>query len=142
VYPDFLPKARELADEYLKLAWELEPALRQDPDFEEYGFFRYDAVTYQARLEKIYERQRREAELYNPVTGGGEPLFRTALQIVERIRQLAPFNQLDGSSMIARPLGGCSSTIFGMAAARQPWTPTHRVRAPAFRSPRRSHGSM
>ena len=29
-----------------------------------------------------------------------------------------------------------------MAAVRQPWAPTHRVRVPAFRSPRRSHGSM
>ncbi|MGF7212773.1 hypothetical protein GGE65_007408 [Skermanella aerolata] len=112
-YPDFLPKARELADEYLRLARELEPLLRQTPNFEEYGFFNYDAVTYRARLEKIYEKQRRDAEAYNPATGEGEPLFRTAPQIIERIRQLAPFNQLDGSWLEKIAQAGPSNEIQG-----------------------------
>ncbi|MGH4014155.1 MAG: LodA/GoxA family CTQ-dependent oxidase [Pseudonocardiaceae bacterium] len=112
-YPDFYPKARELADEYMRLAWELEPALRQIPAFEEYGFFQYDSVTFQARLEKIYEKQRRDAEAYNPVTGEGEPLFRTAPQVVERIRQLAPFNQLDGSWLEKIAQAGPSTDIHG-----------------------------
>jgi L-Lysine epsilon oxidase N-terminal/L-lysine epsilon oxidase C-terminal domain/Iron-containing redox enzyme len=112
-YADFLPKARELADEYLRLAWELEPQLRTSPAFEQYGFFAYDSVTFQARLEKIYERLRRTAEAYNPATGDGEPLFRTATQIVERIRQLAPFNQLDGSWLEKIAQAGPSDEVQG-----------------------------
>ncbi len=112
-HTDFLSKARELADEYLRLAWELEPQLRTFPPLEQYGFFAYDAVTFQARLEKIYERQRRAAEVYNPATGDGEPLFRTAAQIVERIRQLAPFNQLDGSWLEKIAQAGPSNEVQG-----------------------------
>jgi L-Lysine epsilon oxidase N-terminal/L-lysine epsilon oxidase C-terminal domain/Iron-containing redox enzyme len=88
-YPDFLPKARELADEYFGRALSV-------PLAEEYTFFEYDQVTFAARLEKIYENQRRDAVEYNPTTLVGESLFRTPEQVVERIRQLAPFNQLDG----------------------------------------------
>ena len=112
-YPDFLPKARALADEYLRLAWELEPQLRAIPPLEQYGFFAYDRVTFQARLEKIYERQRRNAEAYNPATGAGEPLFRAAAQVRERIRQLAPFNQLDGSWLEKIAQAGPSNEVQG-----------------------------
>src|SRR5206468_3574092 len=73
----------------------------------------YDEVTFRARLEKIYENQRRAGEAYNPVTGDGEPLFRTGLQIVERIRQLAPFNQLDGSWLEKIAHAGPSDEIQG-----------------------------
>lgn len=96
-HPEFLPKAKELANEYFRLAVELEPQLRSDTNFDHYAFFKYDAATFRARLEKIYEVERRAGEAYNPVTDANEPLFRTPAQIVERIRQLAPFNQLDGS---------------------------------------------
>ena len=112
-YPDFLPKARALADEYLRLAWELEPQLRSSGFLEEYGFFPYDTVTFRARLEKIYELQRRRAEAYNPATGDGEPLFRTASQVLERIRQLAPFNQLDGSWLEKIAQAGPTNEIQG-----------------------------
>ncbi len=96
-YPEFLPRAEELAREYFRLAAEQEPLLRSDPNYDHYGFFKYDTVTFHARLEKIYETERRAGAAYNPVTEINEPLFRTPAQIVERIRQLAPFNQLDGS---------------------------------------------
>ena len=85
----FLPKARALADEYLRLARELEPELRADPNFDQYAYFAYDPITFGARLEKVYENERRAGEAYNPATGAGEPLFRTAARVVERIRQLA-----------------------------------------------------
>jgi hypothetical protein len=96
-HPEFLPKARELAEEYLALARSVErDFIAVTPAFEQYRFFTYDAVTFQARLEKIYEAERKGGEAYNPVTGAGESVFRTPAQIVERIRQLGPFNQLDG----------------------------------------------
>ncbi|MGW0808176.1 LodA/GoxA family CTQ-dependent oxidase [Nonomuraea sp. NPDC002799] len=109
-HADFLPKARELADEYLRLAWE---ELDKYVELEEYGYFAYDAVTFRARLEKIYERERRAAEAYNPATGAGEPLFKTADQVIERIRQLAPFNQLDGSWLERIAQAGPSSEVQG-----------------------------
>jgi hypothetical protein len=115
-HDDFLPRARQLAEEYLDQARKLEPSLRADPTSEEYGFFDYDPITFQARLEKIYERQRGLAQAYNPATGEGEPLFRTPAQLVERIRQLAPFNQLDGSwlerAARAGPINEIQSALF------------------------------
>lgn len=96
-HPEFLPKARELAEEYLALARELEPDLRADPSTEQYGYFRYDPVTFRARMAKIYDTERRSGEKYDPTDVASEPLFRTPAHVVERIRQLAPFNQLDGS---------------------------------------------
>lgn len=95
--PEFLPKARELADEYLAKARELEPGLRSSRDMVQYGYFRYDPVAFKARMEKIYEIERRKAEAYDPTSAESEALFRTPAHVVERIRQLAPFNQLDGS---------------------------------------------
>jgi hypothetical protein len=115
-HEDFLPAARRLAEEYLQLARDQEPGLRADPATEEYGYFDYDPLTFQARLEKIYERQRSAAAAYNPATGEGEPLFRTPAQLVERIRQLAPFNQLDGSwlerAAHAGPIDEVQSALF------------------------------
>jgi hypothetical protein len=94
---EFLPKARELAEEYLQKARDIEPDLRSDPLFEQYGYFRYDPIVFRARMEKIYDIERRTGERYEPTDIKSEPLFRTPAHIVERIRQLAPFNQLDGS---------------------------------------------
>lgn len=96
-HPEFLPKAHALAEEYLTKALSFErDVIAVTPAFEQYRFFTYDAVTFQARLEKIYEEERKAGEAYNPGTGAGESVFRTPAQVVERIRQLGPFNQLDG----------------------------------------------
>jgi hypothetical protein len=115
-YPEFLPKAMELAEEYLRKGREVVVDLENDPRFEQYGFFPYDETTFQARLEKIYEAERVDAERYNPVTGEGEPLFRSPAQVIERIRQLAPFNQLDGSwlerATKAGPISDINSFLF------------------------------
>lgn len=96
-HPDFLPYARRLAEHYLAEARkfiDLAPSL---PDYREYGRFRYSPERLRGRLEQIYERQRRLAAEYDPATGKGEPLFRTPERVVERIRQLAPYNLLDGA---------------------------------------------
>ena len=97
-HPEFLPKARQLAEEYLSEARRIErEVIALTPAFEHNRSFKYDSVTFQARLEKICdELERRSGETYNPATGAGEGLVRTPAQVVERIRQLGPFNQLDG----------------------------------------------
>jgi hypothetical protein len=75
-------------------AKDVEKQLQSDPTLNYYCYFDYDKSTFLARLEKIYETERRAGLAYDPVT---DPLFSTPDRIVERIRQLAPFNQLDGS---------------------------------------------
>jgi hypothetical protein len=115
-YPDFLPRAKELARQYFDLARAEEPSLVALPELRQYRFFKYDPITFQARMEEIYEVEKRNAEAYNPVTGGGESLFRTPAHVRERIRQLAPFNQLDGSWLerIAKagPISDIQSFLF------------------------------
>jgi hypothetical protein len=115
-HPKFLPKARKLAEEYLAKARAELPKLAADPPTEHYSFFKYDATTFRARMEKIYEFNRRAAESYNPALASQEPLFRTAAQVIERIRQLAPFNQLDGAwlekATKAGPINDINSFLF------------------------------
>jgi len=115
-HPEFLPKARKLAEEYLAKARAELPRLAADPRTEHYSFFKYDATTFRARMEKIYEFNRRVAESYNPALAAEEPLFRTPAQVVERIRQLAPFNQLDGAwlekAVKAGPIDDINSYLF------------------------------
>jgi hypothetical protein len=93
-YPDFLPKAKQLAQEYVDTAKQVAGFLQNDPGLGYYSYFNYDKITFMARLEKIYEAERKAGLAYDPVT---DALFSTPERVVERIRQLAPFNQLDGS---------------------------------------------
>lgn len=88
-YPEFLPKARELSEEYLQTARE---TMRTTSPLRR--FFPYSREMFDARLEAIYEANRRGAEAYDPAINPGP--FDTEEKIVERIRQLSPFNQLDG----------------------------------------------
>lgn len=96
-FSDFENTARRLAEEYLAQGRNAGESFVGDPENEQYSYFDYDAVTFAARMEKIYNTEKRKAEQYNPTSPVEEPLFRTAEHVVERIRQLAPFNQLDGS---------------------------------------------
>ena len=93
-FPDFLPKARQLAVEYLDKARQFEAQIEGDPQLGYYSYFNYDGTTFLSRLEKIYETERKAGLAADPVN---EALFTSPERIVERIRQLAPFNQLDGS---------------------------------------------
>ena len=99
VHPGFLPKAKALGREYFDKGREFErDVIAKDPSLWRYRYFDFDPVTFQARLDEIYEAEKRVAEASNPVLANeGESMFRTPERIVERIRQLAPFNQLDGS---------------------------------------------
>lgn len=94
---EFTDKAAELAREFLDQARGFLDVIPNLPSEEHYARFTYDELTFRARLEKIYETERRAGEAYDPSDAASEPLFRTPAHVVERIRQLAPFNQLDGS---------------------------------------------
>ena len=92
-HPDFIPKAEELAEEFLETA----RASMRDPvavNGPLRTYFPYSRAMLDARLETIYEDNRAGAAAYSPEVNPG--LFDTEEKIVERIRQLAPFNQLDG----------------------------------------------
>lgn len=91
-HPDFLPTAETLAEGFLAQAASLQD-LQGLPD--DLRHFDYTPESYAARLDKIYNGLVAAAEAYSP--GDPSALFKTRDQLVERIRQLAPFNQLDGA---------------------------------------------
>jgi hypothetical protein len=95
--PDFRDTARELAYDYLEQGKQAGESFVGNPLREQYTYFKFDADVFAARLEKIYNTERAAGERYTPTSPIEEPLFRTPEHVVERIRQLAPFNQLDGS---------------------------------------------
>jgi len=94
-YPDFLPKARELAESFLANA----RALLDDPtpgaidDF--YRYFPYTKQALDQRLDEIYAFYKTYAET-DPLADPGNP-FKSKEDMTERIRQFAPLNQLDGA---------------------------------------------
>jgi hypothetical protein len=90
-YPDFLPMARMLADQFLAHARDLQ----NDPTLEDdLRAFPYSARAYAARLDKIYNELVDRAEQYDPTS---DPVFKTREDVVEKTRQYAPFNQVDGA---------------------------------------------
>lgn len=117
-YPEFLPKARELGQEFFAIGRQIhDEVIATDPKQRRYAFFEFDPVTFEGRLEEIYEAEKREGEAYDPVTmAGSEQIFSTPARVVDRIRQLAPFNQLDGSWLerIAKagPIDDVQSALF------------------------------
>lgn len=112
-HPDFLPKAKLLADSFLNEAWEL----RNDPaEDNELIFFSYSKDAFDARLQLIYGHVLAQGRLYDPST---DPVYRTREHVIERQRQLAPFNQLDGiwlRNVVSRggPLDEVRATLFSI----------------------------
>lgn len=90
----FLPKAKEIAYDFLAKA----AALQNDPDFllenPLYSYFPYSREALDSRLEAIYNSLVAQGEAYDPAT---DENFRTKEDVLIRIYQLAPFNQLDGA---------------------------------------------
>ncbi|MEH2329957.1 LodA/GoxA family CTQ-dependent oxidase [Nostoc sp.] len=111
-FPDFLPKARSLAYEFLAQAW----AMQSDPVFPSYyRYFDYSKDAFEAQLDEIYNNLVNQAATYNP---SEDPVFKTKEDIKERIRQLAPFNQLDGAWLrnVTRtgPINEVHALLFGI----------------------------
>lgn len=94
-YPDFVPKARELAETFLARA----RALLDDPTpgaiDDVYRFFKYSSESLGQRLDEIYALYQSGAS-DDPFSDPDLP-FRTRDDMVERIRQFAPLNQMDGA---------------------------------------------
>jgi len=90
-FPDFEPKAEQMARDFLRAARELQktPQFRSDPDNHIYEYFEYSPAAFEARLQEIYEK------FASAATKPAEDW--TPAQLVLRILQLAPFNQLDGA---------------------------------------------
>ncbi|MBB5402656.1 LodA/GoxA family CTQ-dependent oxidase [Paraburkholderia youngii] len=90
-YPDFLPKAREIAQEFLDRAW----LMQQSPDFTDtLRFFEYSEKAFEARLDQIYTELVEANDAYDPAT---DEVYRTREDVRYRILQMAPFNQNDGA---------------------------------------------
>ncbi|MFI6005773.1 LodA/GoxA family CTQ-dependent oxidase [Streptomyces sp. NPDC051366] len=77
--------------------------------------FTYSRKNLDARLDLIYKTQAQEADAYDPVS---EPTFRTRQAVVERVRQMAPFNLLDGvwlrNVTPAKPIDDVHSLLFSI----------------------------
>lgn len=109
-FPDFEPKAKQLAYGFLKAARELQqtPQFKADPTNNVYEFFEYSPSAFEARMQEVYEgfaaHSTDPAEDWEPT------------QLVARILQLAPFNQLDGAwlryATDAGPIADINSLLF------------------------------
>jgi hypothetical protein len=112
-YPDFTPTAKILAENFLAQARNLQsdPAL---PD--ELRYFEYSPQAFNARLNQIYNGLVEAAEQFSP--GDPSVIFKTRDNMVERIRQFAPFNQLDGAWLRnvtqAGPISEIHSLLFSI----------------------------
>jgi hypothetical protein len=108
-FPDFLRKAKALADGFLSQA----AALLEDPTIpDEMRFFPYSPSAYDARLNEIYNNLVATVEAYRP--DDPNVPFKTPEHIIERIRQLSPFNQLDGGWLRNATKAGPLTEIHGL----------------------------
>src|SRR5262245_31392392 len=90
-YQDFLPTAWSLANHYLDTAREKQV----DPLLEaELRSFRYTKADFEARLDQIYQGLVDDVNRYEAQHSW---TLRTRDDVVEWIRQMAPFNQTDGA---------------------------------------------
>ena len=93
-YPEFVPQAKKLALRFLASAEDLidNPDNRL-PDY--YRFFRFTTDAFDARLDQIYDYYKAGAAL-DPLEDP-DNYIKEKEDMVERIRQYAPLNQLDGA---------------------------------------------
>ena len=113
-YPEFLPYARQIADDYLARARSL--MLAPDLQTPEYRPLEYSEEGLQTRLMEIYKTLQQTFELaYDPAVDANYPHLES---VHYRIRQLAPFNQLDGAwlrnTIEAGPIDDVKSCLFSI----------------------------
>lgn len=117
-YPDFLPKAKQLAKNFLQEAEQLmdDPTVAADPDAKDLRFFAYSRELFDQRLDEIYAKLQRGIE-QDPLEDPTYP-FRKKEDAIERIRQFAPLNQLDGAWIRniahAGPIDEVSALLFSI----------------------------
>lgn len=97
-----LPKVQEYVESVLAAAREIQQLPTAFNFMNNIRPFRYNEETFQARMKDIYDdcvefafSERDEA--YDPDDENHNPYFRTREQVNERIRQMTPFNFLDGA---------------------------------------------
>ena len=111
-YQSFLPRARKLAEEFLAKA----QTLQHHPDLPDtLRYFPYSEETFAARLNQIYNDLVHDALVYNPAT---DPVFKSRQDVIQRVLQMAPFNQLDGCWLRnvtqTGPIGDVHSLLFNI----------------------------
>lgn len=90
-YPDFLPTAMALARRFLDAARKRQ----RDPDLEpELRPFRYSRAAFEARLDEIYQGLVDDVNRYQAQRSY---TLRSREDVIEWMRQMAPFNQTDGA---------------------------------------------
>jgi hypothetical protein len=90
-FPDFAPRAKELAQMFLDRAWKMQ----ESPDFPDTDrFFTYSEEAFEARLNQIYTELVEQNDAYDPAQ---DPTHNTREAILYRLLQMAPFNQNDGA---------------------------------------------
>ncbi|WP_437476103.1 LodA/GoxA family CTQ-dependent oxidase [Sorangium sp. So ce1014] len=96
----FLPKARELALDFLAQA----EAVQRAPDCAPiHRPFRYSKEAFSARLEAIYDALVNEGASYDPTT---DEVIQSYEDMLDRLYQFAPFNQIDGAWLRNVPRAG------------------------------------
>lgn len=89
-FPEFLPAARQAARDFLAET----RARNAKGEFDElFSPFPYTPEAFEARLQALYLEAAHDAESYEPTS---DPLSRQREDVIERLRQFAPFNQTDG----------------------------------------------
>ncbi|GGV24564.1 hypothetical protein GCM10010495_45210 [Kitasatospora herbaricolor] len=106
-HPDRFPKQVEAAAQYVEGVLADAVAKQADPLLPvTLRPFRYTQEAFEARLQLIYTRLVQQAENAPPAQ---DPTFRDRPALIERIRQFAPFNLLDGAWLRnATPVGPIS----------------------------------
>jgi hypothetical protein len=121
-YPDFRPKAKQLAQQFLDDAWALMETPASQGGVDDYlRYFPYSERAFAERMEEIYAimlRAKLDAEQKDPKDFSNPSNPRTKEEVVERLRQLAPFNQLDGAWLRniseAGPIDTINSFLFSI----------------------------
>jgi hypothetical protein len=94
-YPDFLPQAKRLAEEFLQNATNLINSTDPNALDDMYRYFDYTPEALGQRLDEIYAFYQRDAET-NPLDDPSN-IFKSRDDMIERVRQYAPLNQMDGA---------------------------------------------
>jgi hypothetical protein len=101
-----LPKIREFVEGVLKAARDVQHTAEAFNVMENLRPFEYDEQQFEARMQDIYDDCADFAftigpggkkQPYDAENEAHNPLFRTREQVIERIKQLTPFNFLDGA---------------------------------------------
>jgi hypothetical protein len=94
-YGEYLPTARKMADTFLQCARESEQQSGSDPTLWYLRSFPYTQEAFEIRLAQIYDDL--AAQSITPYDPSDDITYKSFDDVVERIRQFAPFNQLDGT---------------------------------------------